>query len=479
MLRPMIRMEGNHRAARRSCTAAMLAFLVFVPAVSAEERAITPAIANDVPRSFAALVEKSAPAVVNIFARKIVRSRSQVLDGSAFWRLFRDTLLFGYGRERIENSLGSGVTVRADGIIVTNHHVVEAAEGIVVALADGRVFDARILLSDKRTDIAVLRVDARGEALPVLEFGDSDLVKVGDQVLVIGNPFGLGQTVTSGIVSALARTSVGITDFRFFIQTDAATNPGNSGGAQIAMDGKLVGISTAIYSTSGGSQGLGFAIPANMVRMVAETAAEGRPLIRPWIGLSGRRVPPQVAMVLGLPTKGVVVTGLYSNGPAAVAGIAPGDIVLSIDGFAVDEPQVLRYRVATRRVGAAVRLGVIRRGLRMEVPVTLVAPPNDPPRNDMWLGGLSPLSGAKAASLSPALAEEIGVDSGISGVVLLDVSDGSSADRLGLRAGDVIRGIDGRPLRTVEELAKFRMAAFKSWTISVNRAGEEIAFGSR
>lgn len=468
-----------HKSGTTATKLAMLAFLLFASSSPAEETATHPSAGEDFPQSFAALVEKSAPAVVNIYARKIVHSRSQSLDGSAFWRLFRDTLLFGYGRERIENSLGSGVIVRSDGIIVTNHHVVEAAEGVVAALADGRVFNAEILLSDKRTDIAVLKIETRGEVLPYLEFGDSDLLRVGDRVLVIGNPFGLGQTVTSGIVSALARTSVGITDFRFFIQTDAATNPGNSGGAQVTMDGKLVGISTAIYSTTGGSQGLGFAIPANMARMVAETAVQHRPLIRPWIGLSGRRVPPQIAMVLGLPTKGVLVSGLYKGGPAAAAGVATGDIVMSVDGLTVDEPLVLRYRIATRLVGATVRLSLIREGSQIEIPVLLKAPPDVPPRNDRWLTGLSPLSGAKAASLSPALAEEIGVDSGIPGVVLLDVSAGSSADRLGLRAGDIIQAIDGRPINTVEELADFRMAAFKPWAISFNRSGEELTIGSR
>jgi serine protease Do len=478
----MIHSTGNHKMRRSRTVAikiAMLAILLFAPPSAAEETRTGLTPPDSIPRSFAALVEKSAPAVVNVYARKIVRSRTQSLDSSAFWRLFRDTLLFGYGRERIENSLGSGVIVRTDGIIVTNHHVIEAADGVVAALADGRIFDAEVLLSDKRTDIAVLRVATRGEALPYLEFGDSDRLRVGDQVLVIGNPFGLGQTVTSGIVSALARTSVGITDFRFFIQTDAAANPGNSGGAQIAMDGKLVGITTAIYSTSGGSQGLGFAIPANMVRLVTEAGVQRRPLVRPWIGLSGRRVPSQIAMAYGLPTKGVLVTGLYQDGPAARAGIAPGDIVLSVDGLAVDEPQVLRYRIATRSVGMTAHLNVIRNRTLIEIPVSLMAPPDVPPRNDRWLPSLSPLSGAKAASLSPAFAEEISVDSGISGVVLLEVNTGSAADRLGLLAGDIIRMIDDRPIRTVEELADFRMTAFKPWVIRFNRSGEELTIGSR
>ena len=427
--------------------------------------------------SLAPLVEKTAPAVVNIYAQKLVKSRSaaRLLDGSGFWRLFRDSLLFGYGQDRIENSLGSGVIVTTDGIVVTNNHVVEDADDIAVALIDGRVFAALKLLTDKRTDIAVLRVNGRGQNLPFIALADSDLIRVGDQVIAIGNPFGLGQTVTSGIVSGLARTSIGVSDFRFFIQTDAAINPGNSGGAQVDMEGRLVGINTAIYSTSGGSQGLGFAIPSNMVRTIVESVVQRKPLIRPWIGLSGRSVPPQYASLLGLPPgKGVIITGIYKGGPAEAAGLGIGDVVVSLDGFPVNEFQALRYRIATRTAGGNVNLIVYQQGKFGSVSVALVAPPDVPAANRTWAPSTSPLRGAQVASLSPALAEDLGLDSGLSGVVVLDAGIGSGASRLGISAGDIIRAIDDHDVKTVDDVLAFRKPAFKPWRIALSRAGQEI-----
>ena len=442
---------------------------------AAETPVVVPsaALAN----SFAPLVEKTAPAVVNIYAQKVLRTRSatRLLDGSGFWRLFRDTLLFGYGKDRIENSLGSGVIVAADGVIVTNNHVIEGAEDIAVALTDGRVFQAKKLLIDPRSDIAVLRINGPGQGLPLVAFGDSDLLRVGDQVIAIGNPFGLGQTVTSGIVSGLARTSVGITDFQFFIQTDAAINPGNSGGAQIDMDGKLIGINTSIYTTSGGSQGLGFAIPSNMVKSIVDSAVSNKPLIRPWIGLSGRRVPPQFSKLLGLPAgKGVVVTGTYKGGPAEAAGLGIGDVVVSVDGFPVNEFQSLRYRIATRMAGEKVNLIVYQQGKFTSVAVDLVAPPDMPAANRTWAPSVSPLRGARIASLSPAMAEEIGLDSGLSGVVVLEAGVGSGASRLGVNAGDIIRDINNHEVRTVDDVVAFQKTAFKPWNITLTRAGQEV-----
>jgi len=435
------------------------------------------ALADTQANSLAPLVEKTSPAVVNIYAQKLVRSRSaaRLLDGSGFWRLFRDSLLFGYGKDRIENSLGSGVLVASDGIVVTNNHVVEDADDIAVALVDGRIFQAQKLLADKRTDIAVLRINGRGQNLPIIAFGDSDLLRVGDQVIAIGNPFGLGQTVTSGIVSGLARTSIGISDFRFFIQTDAAINPGNSGGAQVDMDGKLVGINTTIYSTSGGSQGLGFAIPSNMVRSIVESVVSQKPLIRPWIGLSGRSVPLQFARLLGLlPGKGVIITGVYKGGPAEAAGLGIGDIVLSLDGFPVNEFEALRYRIATRTAGGTVDLTVFQQGKFGSVSVALVEPPNSPAANRTWAPSTSPLRGARVASLSPALAEELGLDSGLSGVVVLEAGVGSGADRLGINTGDIIRTINDRNVLTVDEVLAFRKPTLKAWSIVLIRTGQEI-----
>jgi Do/DeqQ family serine protease len=435
-------------------------------------------IAQPARPSFAPLVERTAPSVVNIYAEKVIHSRSatRYLDGSAFWRLFRDTLLFGYGHDRFENSLGSGVIVAANGVVVTNHHVVQSANGVLVALPSGQVYPARVLGSDPRTDLAVLLVDADGLALPTIDFGDSDRLKVGDQVIAIGNPFGLGQTVTSGIVSAVARTSFGVGDFRFFIQTDAAINPGNSGGALVAMDGKLVGINTAINSSSGGSQGLGFAIPSNMARAIVDSAVKGQTLVRPWIGLTTRPIPARLAALLGLLTsRGVFVTDVYKGGPADSAGLQQGDVVLAIDEFPIGDPQELRYRVATRMNGSMTRLTVERGGELHQVAVTLKPPPDEPPRNESWMPNLSPLRGAKVASLSPAFAEEIGVDSGISGVVILTVGVAAAAYRLGLREGDIIRAIDDRPVRAVDDLLALHVLPFKSYRITLERAGRMLA----
>ena len=456
----------------RRLLAVALSLLLSCQTVAALESAAVPTAAQ----SFAPLIEQTAPAVVNIYSQKRVRSRTaaRFLDGSAFWQLFRDTLLFGYGKERIENALGSGVIVSADGIVVTNHHVIEGAEGILVALADGRNYFATILLSDSRSDIAVLRVHA-GTALPFLEWGDSDLLKIGDQVLAIGNPYGLGQTVTSGIVSALARTSFGVGDFRYFIQTDAAINPGNSGGAQITMNGKLIGINTAIYTTSGGSQGLGFAIPSNMVRGIVENAMAGKPLVRPWIGLSGQSLSIESAAALRLATtRGVLVTGVYQGGPADAAGLRPGDVVLAIDQFRVDDPQALRYRIATQALDKPVKLTIVRAGALASAVVSLQPPPETPPRDEVRMPLLSPLRGARVASLSPALAEEIGLDSSLTGVVVLSVGRGSAAQRFGIAKGDVIRMTDGDEIHTAEELLKFRSDPFKQWSIVLTRAGRTV-----
>ena len=430
--------------------------------------------------SFAPIVEKASPAVINIYAQRITRGTPLFSQSSALWRLFRDSLLFGYGRERIQNSLGSGVLVSADGVAVTNHHVIDGAAGIAAVLADGRIYEAKVLLSDKRTDIAVLRLQTGGETLPFVEFGDSDRIKVGDIILAIGNPFGLEHTVTVGIISALARTGVGITDLRFFIQTDAAINPGNSGGAQITIDGKLVGINTAIYSAPMGAQGLGFAIPSNMVRLVVQTAVENKPLVRAWTGVSSRSVPPQLVPVLGLPNaRGVLVSDIYPGSPAEEAGLRRGDVILQVNDFSVENAQAMRYRIATRMIGDIVKLTVWRREMSMQVSIRLKAPPSEPQADETKLSSLSPFSGAMVASLSPALAEDLGLDSGIAGIVVLDVSSGSAAQRAGLRAGDIIRAVDDRRLTRAQELQEYRAQAFRPWSLLVNRQGETIAISGR
>ncbi|MEK7244936.1 MAG: trypsin-like peptidase domain-containing protein, partial [Pseudomonadota bacterium] len=333
--------------------------------------------------SFAPLVRKTAPAVVNIYASKMVRTRRgpALFDDPFFRRFFGDALPPGFEapREQARNSLGSGVIVRPEGLIVTNAHVIEGADQIVVVLADRRQFPALLIGSDERTDLAILRVDGGGEPLPHLELGDSDALEVGDIVLAIGNPFGVGQTVTSGIVSALARTNVGISDLNSFIQTDAAINPGNSGGALVAMDGRVVGVNTAIFSRSGGSHGIGFAIPSTMVRAVIAGFAKGDGrLVRPWRGAITRAVTADDASGLGLARPaGALVEAVHPKSPAAKGGVRPGDVIQAVNGREVDDDRSLRYRIATLAVGDAATLKLWRKGAAVEARAALEAPIED------------------------------------------------------------------------------------------------------
>src|ERR1700761_364936 len=280
--------------------------------------------------SFAPVVKKVSPAVVNVYSRRTVQTRSPFFDDPLFRRFFGNQAPFGLPRERVQQSLGSGVILGADGTIVTNHHVINGAQQITVVLSDRREFEAKAILSDEHADLAVLKIDTHGERLPVLEVGDSDQLEVGDLVLAIGDPFGVGQTVTSGIVSALARTGIG-SDVSSFIQTDAAINPGNSGGALVDLDGKLVGINTAIFSQSGGSIGIGFAIPTTLVRTVLQAATSGAPIHRPWFGSNGQEVTADIANAVHLPRPGgVLIKDLTADSPAAKAGIHMGDVITSI-----------------------------------------------------------------------------------------------------------------------------------------------------
>ena len=313
---------------------------------------VVPQSRAEVNLSFAPVVKRAAPAVVNVYSKRVVKRR-----GLGFLeRFFGDQGFPGMPRERVQNSLGSGVLVSADGFIVTNHHVINGGTDIRVVLHDKREFEAEVVLEDKRTDLTILKIDTGGKALPFLEFEDSDELQVGDLVLAIGNPFGVGQTVTSGIVSALARTDVGVTDYQFFIQTDAAINPGNSGGALVDVVGRLVGINTAIYSQSGGSHGIGFAIPANMVRVVVDSARVGKTVQRPWLGASLQAVTSDIADSLGFDRpKGALVMELHRMSPLKKAGIRRGDVLLSLDDRDIDASQEFTYRFATKQIGGMVK----------------------------------------------------------------------------------------------------------------------------
>jgi Do/DeqQ family serine protease len=430
--------------------------------------------------SFAPLVKSAAPAVVNIYAKRLVRrkSRGSLFDDPFFNRFFGGSPFGGFSRERLEKSLGSGVIVRADGLVVTNHHVIEKAQEITVVLSDRREFAAKLVVSDKKTDIAVLRIDPQAETLPYLALGDSDSIDVGDLVLAIGNPFGVGQTVTSGIVSALARTSVGVSDYRFFIQTDAAINPGNSGGALLGMNGRLLGVNTAIYSKrGGGSLGIGFAVPSNMVRTIIESAVTGKPLVRPWLSFTGSAVNTDVASALGLRRPvGVLVERLHNKGPGKRAGIQPGDVVVSVGDHDVDNLEALRFRIATKAIGETVPLSLIRKGQSITVAFALVSPVEDPPRNLFLLKGRNPFAGVKIGNLSPAVALALDFDDMATGVIVLDVAPRSTAAQLGFKKRDIILKVNEGEILRVEDLKQAVTQRATRWRIVLRRGGQDIGF---
>lgn len=324
--------------------------------------------------SYAAAVERAAPAVVNVFTSKRVAGRSSPLLNDPFFRHFFGDALPGTGRERIETSLGSGVIVSPQGYVLTNNHVIDGADQIHVALADGRFADATLVGADPDTDLAVLRIALQD--LPVVNVGRSDTAKVGDVVLAIGNPFGVGQTVTQGIISATGRTQLGLSTFEDFIQTDAAINPGNSGGALITAHGDLIGINTAIFSRSGGSMGIGFAIPVQLAEQVLSNIIEHGRVIRGWLGIEAQMITPQLAESFGLSnTDGVIIAGVLRNGPADRAGLQPADIVLRLNDQAVYDSQSLLRLITQRKPGDTLKITGLRNGQEFQTEATVAERP--------------------------------------------------------------------------------------------------------
>lgn len=433
-----------------------------------------PETAVDIKTSFSPVVKKAAPAVVNISARRVVRQQAD-----PFWELFG----MGAPRDRVEGSLGSGVIVRSDGVIITNNHVVKGGQEIIVALADRREFPARLLLADERTDLAVLKIETDGESLPVLAIDDSTDAEVGDLVLAIGNPFGVGQTVTTGIISALNRTADPSGDAAAaYIQTDAAINPGNSGGALVDMDGDLIGINSFIVSRSGTSSGVGFAMPAPMVRRVVETAVGGGQRVeRPWLGARTQTVTAEIARSIGMSVpQGVLVADVWAGGAAQRAGLAQGDVILSVDGQAVTDVGGLNYAVGTRRLGETLRLRVRREnGREAEVSLRAEAPPATPARNEQGLTGRHPFDGATVVNLSPAVADELGVDPFMGpGVMVIRVGRGFALNA-GMRPGDMIRAVNGTEIRTVRDLTRALEAGSGTWQVTIQRNGQQITANFR
>ena len=432
-----------------------------------------PGTREEIQLSFAPLVNRTGPAVVNIFARtqRMERVKSP-LFADPFFEQFFGKLFERRPQMRNHQSLGSGVVIKPNGIVVTNNHVIAGATEVKVVFSNRREFDAEILLADKKTDLAILKLDVGLEKLPFIELRDSDTLEVGDLVLAIGNPFGVGQTVTSGIVSALARTAAGITDYSFFIQTDASINPGNSGGALIAMDGRLVGINTAIFSNkrgTGGSVGIGFAVPSNMVKTVVDSVEKGK-VVRPWLGATGQTIDPDLAREFELNRPaGVIINKVYPESSAVEAGLKPGDIVLSINNKPIDDRDILRYRIATLPLGKTFSMRVIRNGRPKTLRLVAKAPPTLPKPNVYKVPGRNPFNGAIVANLSPAFALDNGLDDMKRGVVVVSSGGGSVAERLGLKKGDIVLTINSKKISTVKNFKKVVSYRRELWRISILR----------
>jgi len=419
-----------------------------------------PSSRTDIPYTYAPLVKKVSPAVVNIYTTTTARVQRRL--PFPFPGMPQDG-------QRVQNSLGSGVIVNEGGLIVTNAHVVKGADEIRVVLHDRREFEAKLVTQDERYDLALLRVEGEGTKFPTVELRDSDSVEVGDIVMAIGNPFGLTQTVTQGIISAVARSAGGINDSSFFLQTDAAINPGNSGGALVALDGRLIGINTAIYSQTGGSIGIGFATPSNIVARLIATAESGGRIVRPWLGISMQRVTPDLAASLNLPRPaGLIVKEVYPDGPGEKAGFKRNDVIVSMRDQPIDDEASLRFRLATSSVGTKVPVKVLRAGKELTLDVPLSAPPEVPARDKSVLEGRMPLAGATVMNMSPAVAEELGLVEYKNGVVFAAIQPGSYAARF-IRPGDMLTAVNNQPVKNVAELKASIAGGIQS--VSISRDG--------
>ncbi len=447
--------------------------LVFGTGALAAER-LVPSDPAMVQLSFAPVVKKVAPAVVNVYASRVVEQQSSPFFADPFFRRFFGDL-GGQPSQRVQRSLGSGVIIDPSGLIVTNFHVVAHADQVKVALSDKREFPADIVLKDQRSDLAVLKITGAGSNLPTISFANSDKVEVGDLVLAIGDPFGVGQTVTSGIVSAFAHVPGDQSQDQYFIQTDAAINPGNSGGALVDMNGQLVGINRMIVTPSGGSTGIGFAIPSNLVHAVVSAAATGQAPKRPWLGATLQSVTQDIADAMGLNTPGgVLVADVNPSGPAAAAHLQSKDVITTVDGEPVGDVGTLNYRLATLGVGGTATLGIERDHKEYTTTIKLEPAPETVPRAEMTISGGSPVAGATVLNLSPAVADELLYAGDPTGVIVASVSDNSPANAAGLQRGDVIVKLNGVAIDSTRQLARVASQNTGFWDLIYQRGGQKV-----
>ncbi len=459
-----------------------MTFLVLLlPLQSFARDLVVPQNNEQIKLSFAPLVKKVAPAVVNIYTKRnvIAGFKNPFMDDPFFGMFFNKDMFGGQLRKYLESALGSGVLVTEDGLVVTNAHVIKGAQEITISLNNGNEYEADVVLIDEASDLALLRVKEKDVSLPFVTLKPSESLEVGDLVLAIGNPFGVGQTVTSGIVSAQGRSSLDINDYNFFIQTDAAINPGNSGGPLVSMDGKVVGINTAIYSRSGGSMGIGFAIPSEMVASVIAAEMNGQVgangIIRPWLGVQVQDVTPDIANSLGMDRPvGAILSNIHSVSPFKKAGVKAGDIVVSVNGYEIKDVAELKFRMATVPIGKLANVRVLRNGKVIDLKIKAIAPPDNPPRNTVVLKGRHALNGAVISNLNPAVSVEIGLTGEEDGVVVVQSPRGFFFGRT-ILPGDIIIDINGKRITDTSQVDRaLNASSSKGVKIGIKRAGRLI-----
>jgi serine protease Do len=439
--------------------------LIPVAPTAMAERTV-PNSTKQIQLSYAPVVKNVTPAVVNIYAQRLTPGRTSLFANDPIFQFFFGRDAFG---PRVENSLGSGVIVRPDGYVITNRHVVENARDIRIVLSDGREYDAVIMVEDDKSDLALLRVLNTNGNLPHVDLGDSDDLMVGDIILAIGNPFGVGQTVTNGIISALSRTADIDTRYRYFIQTDAAINPGNSGGALVDINGRLVGINTAIYSGSGGSHGIGFATPANLVKTVVNSIDRDGNIIRPWPSMGLRSVSPEIADAIGLNRPiGALVNDVYPGGAADQAGIRAGDVITAINNTLVEGPYAVDYHFATADIGERLSLTIRSTDGQKRVDVTARAPSTTPSASPVKLDGRHPMRGLVVSNINPSVIYDLNLPMHSDGVVIRTGGNG-------LKSGDIIAKINGQEIDNVDELQSALSSADNRWQITIKRDGRMIS----